>query len=341
MRVLIADKFEKQGIDGLKALGCDVVFQPTPMEELPGVIARYDPRVLVVRSTKVPAGAIDAGSSLRMVIRAGSGFDNIDVAAATERGIAVCNCPGMNAVAVAELAMGLLICCDRRIPDQTADLRAGVWNKKEYGKARGIKGSTLGIVGVGNIGSELVKRATAFGMTIHAWTRDITPERARMIGVEWWGSGRSELLTMVSRCDAVSVHVALTDETRGLCDKAFFDYMKPGAFFINTSRGAVVDGEALAEAIQSKGIRCGLDVWTDQPAPADTEFHDELIKLPGVYGTHHCGASTDQAQLAVADEVVRIVRVYQDTGQFENRVNGEAPKPTVRQTSPTAERVRS
>lgn len=341
MRVLIADKFEKQGIEGLGALGCDVVFEPSTAQELPGVIARHNPGVLIVRSTKVSPAAIDAGKSLELIIRAGSGYDNIDIEAATGRGVAVSNCPGMNAIAVAELAMGLLICCDRRIPDQTADLRAGKWNKKEYGKARGLKGTTLGVVGVGNIGYELVKRATAFGMTIHAWTRDITPERARMIGVEWWGSGRNELLTMVSRCDAVSVHVALTDETKGLCDKAFFDYMKPGAIFINTSRGAVVDSAALAEAVRSKGIRCGLDVWGNQPTPTDTEFKDDLIKLPGVYGTHHCGASTDQAQLAVAEEVVRIVRVYQDTGRFENRVNAAAPAPTVRATSPSAERVRS
>jgi D-3-phosphoglycerate dehydrogenase len=340
MRVLIADKFEKQGIEGLAAIGCDVVSEPgTGAEALPAALAKHDPQVLVVRSTKVSAAAINAGPSLRLIIRAGSGYDNIDAAAASARGVAVCNCPGMNAVAVAELTMGLLLCCDRRIPDQTVDLRAGVWNKKEYAKSRGLKGSTLGVVGVGNIGVELVKRATAFGMTIHAWTRDITPERARMIGVEWWGSGRGELLTMVSRCDAVSVHVALTDETRGLCGKDFFDYMKPGAYFINTSRGGVVDEAALAAAIKSKGIRCGLDVWTDQPQPTDTEFHDELAKLPGVYGTHHCGASTDQAQLAVADEVVRIVRVYRETGRFENRVNGDAPEPTVRQASASAERV--
>lgn len=342
MKVLIADKFESEGIEGLRELGCEIVFEPSATtDHLPDLLARHDPQALIVRSTKVPGAVIDAGRSLKLIIRAGSGYDNIDTAAADERGIAVCNCPGMNAVAVAELAMGLLLCCDRRIVDQTVDLRNGVWNKKEYAKARGLKGATLGVVGVGNIGHELVKRATAFGMIIHAWTRDITPERAKTIGVEWWGSGKSELLTMVSRCDAVSVHVALTEETKGLCGREFFSYMKNGAFFINTSRGGVVDGKALADAVQSKGIRCGLDVWANQPAPTDSEFHDELVQLPGVYGTHHCGASTDQAQLAVAEEVVRIVRVYQDTGRFENRVNGGAPTPTVRQTSASTERVTS
>ncbi|MBK7406083.1 MAG: hydroxyacid dehydrogenase [Phycisphaerales bacterium] len=339
MKVLIADKFERQGIEGLEALGCEVVSEPAlTAEEIPGALRRHRPDVLVVRSTKVTAPSFEAGSPLRLVIRAGSGFDNIDCDAASAHDVAVCNCPGMNAVAVAELAMGLLLCCDRRLPDQTAELRAGRWNKKDFAKARGLKGSTLGVVGVGNIGTELVKRATAFGMICHAWTRDITPERAKTIGVEWWGSGRSELLTMVSRCDAVSVHVALTEETRGLCDAEFFAFMKPGAYLINTSRGDVVDEAALAEAVKTKGIRCGLDVWGGQPSPTDTAFANGLIKLPGVYGTHHCGASTDQAQLAVAEDVVRIVRVYRDTGRFENRVNGGLPRPTVRSA---AERVTS
>jgi D-3-phosphoglycerate dehydrogenase len=330
MKVLIADKFERTGIDGLTELGCDVISEPTiGAEGLPGAIAVHDPAVLIVRSTKVLAPAVAAAGSLKLIVRAGSGVDNIDCGAASARGIAVANCPGMNAVAVAELTMGLLLACDRRIPDQTADLKAGVWNKKEYGKAKGLKGRVLGIVGLGNIGYELVKRAKAFDMVVHAWTRDITPERARTIGVEWWGSGRAELLTMASRCDAVSVHVALTDETKGLCDAEFFSYLKPGAYFINTSRGAVVVGGALAEAVKTRGIRAGLDVWGKQPTPTDTVFGDELIGVPGVYGTHHCGASTDQAQNAVAEETVRIVRVYKDTGRVENQVNAPSVKPAV------------
>ncbi|VAX42677.1 D-3-phosphoglycerate dehydrogenase [hydrothermal vent metagenome] len=322
MKVLIADKFEQVGLDGLAALGCEVVFEPgLGAEDLSGAFAAHDPEVLIVRSTKVHAPAIEGAGLLKLIIRAGSGYDNIDGEAAAARGIGVCNCPGMNAVAVAELTMGLLLSCDRRIPDQTADLRAGKWNKKEYSKARGLKGRVLGVVGLGNIGYELVKRARAFDMTVHSWSRDFTPDRARTIGVEWWGSGRAELLTMASRCDAVSVHVALTPETKGLFDREFFTYLKPGAYFINTSRGGVVDEEALAEAVRTKGIRCGLDVWADQPTPTDTVFADALIKVPGVIGTHHCGASTDQAQAAVAEEAVRIVRVYKDTGHFENRVN--------------------
>lgn len=337
MKVLIADKFEQSGIDGLEALGCEVVSEPSmTAEALPDAIAAHDPEVLIVRSTKVREPAIEGGKSLKLIVRAGSGYDSIDCDAAASRGIAVSNCPGMNAVAVAELAMGLLLCCDRRLPDQTSDLRAGKWDKKNYAKARGLKGRVLGVVGVGAIGRELVRRARAFEMEIHVWSRNMTEERAADLGASWWGNSPEDLLTLAANADAVSVHVALTDETKGLCGREFFSRLKPGATFINTARGPVVDDAALAEAVRERGVRCGLDVWNDQPAPTDTAFASDLIGLPGVYGTHHCGASTDQAQAAVADEAVRIVRVFKETGRFENRVNGPEVEPTVRAGSAAA-----
>lgn len=342
MKILIADKFEQRGVDGLAALGAEVVALPTlEGPALTDAIAQHQPEILIVRSTKVPAESIAAGSDLRVIIRAGSGTDNIDLAAATESKIAVCNCPGMNAVAVAELAMGLLLCCDRRLPDQTSDLRAGAWKKKEYGGSRGLKGTRLGVVGVGFIGEALVERAQAFGIQIVAWSRSLTPERAEAMGAEFGGNTRADLLAMLGRCDAVSVHVALNDDTRGMCDSAFFGAMRDGAYFINTARGGVVDSSALAEAVRSKSIRCGLDVYCDQPTPGSERFADPIMELPGVYGTHHCGASTEQAQLAVADEVVRIVRAYKESGRFENRVNGGAIEPVVRPTGTTSERVTS
>jgi D-3-phosphoglycerate dehydrogenase len=330
MKVLVADKFEQEGIDALVALGCDVVSEPgLRAEDLAAAIDGADPEALIVRSTKVREDAIGASGSLKLIIRAGSGYDNIDCDAAASRGIGVCNCPGMNAVAVAELAMGLLLCCDRRLPDQTNDLRAGNWDKKGYAKARGLKGRVLGVVGLGAIGTELVQRARAFGMDIHVWSRSMNAARADEIGAAWWGNSRDDLLTLAAQADAVSVHVALTDETKGLCDAAFFRKLQHGAYFINTARGSVVDEAALAEAVRERGIRCGLDVWQDQPAPTDRAFENPLVNLPGVYGTHHCGASTDQAQQAVAEEAVRIVSVFMETGRFENRVNGPAVSPTV------------
>ena len=171
MKVLIADKFEKVGVDGLKELGCTVVMQPDlTADQLPEAVREIDPAILIVRSTKVTAAALQGGAALGLVIRAGAGIDTIDVAAASARGIFVSNCPCRNSLAVAELAMGLLLSCDRRIPDQVADLRQGKWRKGEYSKARGLHGRTLGIVGLGQIGREIAKRAQAFGMRVAAWS---------------------------------------------------------------------------------------------------------------------------------------------------------------------------
>jgi D-3-phosphoglycerate dehydrogenase len=327
VKVLVADKFEKLGLDGLAALGCTVINQPgLGTDKLGPALASEMPDVLVVRSTKVPAAVLEHAQGLKVIVRAGAGVDNIDVGAATARGIKVCNCPGMNAVAVAELAMGLLICCDRRIPDQVAMQRSGQWSKKEFGKtgsagAKGLKGMTLGVVGVGAIGQEVIKRAVAFGMHVVAWSRGITPQHAAALNCEFGGNDTPALLALASRADAISVHLPLADTTKKLFNKTFFDAMKPGAYFINTSRGPMVDEAALREAIQSKGLRAGLDVFDPQPSDPECAFADETVKLPGVYGTCHSGASTDQAQLAVASETVRIVKVYKESGRVENCVN--------------------
>ncbi len=322
MRTLIADKFEKQGIDGLAGLGCEVtVNTDVSAADLPGLVATLDPEVIVVRSKKVQAPAIEAAKSLKLIIRAGAGYDNIDCKAASAKGIAVCNCPGMNAVAVAELVIGLLVCCDRRIPDQVTELRNGQWNKGAFAKARGLKGMTLGVIGVGGIGREVIRRAKAFDMNCIAHSLNMNPLRAQDLGVGHGGKSRQDLLKMLPECDAVSLHVAANPESEKMCDAEFFAAMKTGAYFINTSRGSVVDEAALREAIQTKGIRAGLDVFENEPAESKTSWQTPTVALPGVYGTHHCGASTDQAQFAVAEEVVRIVKVYRNTGKFENRVN--------------------
>jgi D-3-phosphoglycerate dehydrogenase len=327
MKVLVADKFEKSGLDGLRGLGCEVVVEAEAgVSGLPEALARHRPEVLIVRSTKVQSAALERASGLKLIVRAGSGVDNIDVGAASARGVRVCNCPGMNAVAVAELAIGLLICCDRRIPDQTTLLRNGGWNKKEFGKtgvggARGLKGMTLGVIGVGAIGQEVVKRALAFGMHVVAWSRSITPQHASALGCEFGGTDTAALLALASRADAISVHLPLTDTTRKMFNRTFFEAMKPGAYFINTSRGGVVDEAALREAVTGKGIRAGLDVWEGQPVEPEGSWDSATARLSGVYGTCHVGASTDQAQQAVASETVRIVRVFKETGRVEHCVN--------------------
>jgi D-3-phosphoglycerate dehydrogenase len=318
MKILIADKFEKVGIDGLKELGCTVVSQPDlSADTLPAALKQHDPQVLIVRSTKVTRDALASGPSLALVIRAGAGIDTIDVAAASGLGVFVSNCPGKNSVAVAELVMGLLLACDRRIPDQVADLRAGKWNKAEYSKARGLHGRTLGIVGLGQIGREIAARAQAFGMHVAAWSRNLTHADADRLGVRYCQTP----LEVARISDAVTINVAANADTRNLVNEEFLGAMRPGAYLINTARGSVVDEAALAEAIRSKGIRAGLDVYQDEPSGGTGAFQSGIVKSPGVYGTHHVGASTDQAQVAIAFETVRIVQEYLQHGTVPNCVN--------------------
>jgi D-3-phosphoglycerate dehydrogenase len=317
MRVLIADKFEQSGRDGLDAAGCEFSYQPDVKDEsLVEAVRSYQPDVLVVRGTKVSEGMLDAGA-LKLIVRAGAGFNTIDVAAASRRGVYVSNCPGKNSVAVAELAFALILALDRRIPDNVIQLRAGQWNKKEFSKARGLLGRTLGLIGTGQIGREMVARARGFGMPVIAWSRSLTEEGAAELGVE-----RRESLHDVARdSDIVSVHVALKPETRGLIDRDFFDAMREGAYFINTSRGEVVDEEALRRAMRERSVRAGLDVFAAEPAGATGEFTDEIALEPNLYGTHHIGASTDQAQEAIAAETVRIIKTFKETGRVPNVVN--------------------
>jgi D-3-phosphoglycerate dehydrogenase len=318
MKVLVADKFEAVGVDGLKDLGCQVVVQPdVKAEDLPAALRAVDPKILVVRSKKVSEAALRGGPALSLVIRAGAGIDNIDVAAASRLGIFVSNCPGKNSIAVAELVLGLLLALDRRIPDQVADLRRGQWLKGEYSTARGLHGRTLGILGLGQIGREVARRAQAFGMKVVAWSRNITLEDAERLRI-----GYCETPIEVARLsDAVSVNVAGAPETTALVNAEFLAALKPGAYLINASRGSVVDEKALAEAVRERGIRVGLDVYQNEPAGSKAEFRPEIVSLPGVYGTHHVGASTDQAQLAIAHEVIRIVAAYLGTGVAPHCVN--------------------
>jgi D-3-phosphoglycerate dehydrogenase len=318
MKVLIADKFEKVGIDGLKELGCTVVAQPDlTADALPAAIREVDPHILIVRSTKVTADTLNAGTALTLVIRAGAGIDTIDVPAASSRGIFVSNCPGKNSIAVAELVLGLVLACDRRIPDQVAELRQGKWNKAEYSKAGGLYGRTLGIVGLGQIGREVATRAGAFGMRVLAWSRTLTHEEAERLGVAYAQSP----LEVARLSDVVTVNVAATAETKHLVNAEFLAAMRPGAYLINTSRGSVVDEAALAQAIAEKKLRAGLDVFQNEPAGSKGEFASPILQVPGVYGTHHVGASTDQAQVAIAHEVIRIVQAFQATGEVPNVVN--------------------
>ncbi len=332
MRVLIADKFEQSGIDGLKALGSEVLFEPDLKDQaLADAIASKQPEVLVVRSTKVGEAAM--GPSLKLIVRAGAGVNTIDVKAATAHGIQVANCPGKNSIAVAELAFGLLLALDRRIPDNVADLRAGKWNKKEYASARGLYGSTLGLLGTGAIAREMITRAAAFGLHIVMWSRRfdgadraLSAGEAQSLGLEDAARFVPIVLApspaaVAARSDILSIHLALAPETKNLVNADVLSKLKPGSYFINTSRGEVVDHAALEAATKEKKLRVALDVFATEPGTPTGEFTDPIAKTAGVYGTHHIGASTDQAQEAVAAETVRIVELFRDTGRAPNVVN--------------------
>jgi D-3-phosphoglycerate dehydrogenase len=332
MKVLIADQFEPSGLAGLEAAGCEVVFDPALKDEaLAAVLRETGAEALIVRSTKVTADMLQT-PNLALIVRAGAGYNTIDVAAASANGIYVSNCPGKNSIAVAELALGLILALDRRIPDGAAQLAAGQWNKKEFSKAAGLAGRTLGLLGFGNIAQEVAKRAQAFGMNLVIWSRRFESNPAadlRRYGIDTSGASGSVAIAtspaaVFDAADVVSVHLALAADTRGLVNADLLGRLKPGAILVNTARAEVVDHEALAAAVREHGLRAGFDVYPDEPTVASGEFAFDLAADPGngvVYGTHHIGASTEQAQEAIAAETVRIIRAFKETGQVPNVVN--------------------
>ena len=315
MKVLIADKLSAKAVSELEKLGAEVTVNPElTADDLAGALG--DSEVLIVRSTKVKAPAIEAAPNLSLIIRAGAGVNTIDLDCASSKGIYVANCPGKNTDAVAELAIGLLITADRRIVNASTDMRAGVWNKKEYGKANGLKGRTLGIIGVGAIGKAVIKRAKGLEMNVIGWSRSLTEEKADQLGIGYCSSAQE----VAKQADAISVHLAAKPQTEHFIGKKLLKHMKDGAILINTSRGEVVDTAALKEAIEQKNLRVGLDVYENEPAASAKVFDDNELAAV-VTGTPHIGASTNQAAEAVADEVVRIVRAYKETGKPINAVN--------------------
>ena len=315
MKILIADKLAKRSIEKLEQLGCIITNQPElKAEDIPSVISNYE--ILVVRSTKVTKETIDVADKLALIIRAGAGVNTIDLNAASDKGIHVANCPGKNADAVAELAIGLLISADRRIPAADAAIKKGAWLKKEFGKARGLKGRTLGIIGLGNIGKKVIEKAKGMEMNIVAWSRSLTLEKAKLLGIEFAESP----IDVAKISDAISLHLAAKPETKHFINENFFNEMKEGAIFVNTARGEIVDTEKLKNAIKNKNLRVALDVFENEPKGGKADFTDnELAEL--AICTPHIGASTEQSSEAIADEVVAIVEKYISTGFPLNAVN--------------------
>jgi D-3-phosphoglycerate dehydrogenase / 2-oxoglutarate reductase len=312
LKVLVADKFPDKYIQQMKDLDLEVIYNPKLGEkDLPK--AAQDVDIVVVRSTVVNEETINNSKKLNLIIRAGSGVNNINIAAANKKGIYVTNCPGMNAVAVAELAIGLMISIDRSIPDNVSDFNKGVWNKDKYSKGKGLKGKTLGLIGVGNIGKEVAKRALAFEMNVYG--KDIT----RIEGVQI--KDFSEMDQLLPLCDIVTIHLPATPQTKGLFNKQMFSYMKNGAYLINTSRQDVIVEDDLLEAIKEKNIRYACDVFKGEPEGKSGEVSSKLQNNPNIYVTHHIGASTEQAQDAVAEETINIIKKFVHSGVIEHWVN--------------------
>jgi D-3-phosphoglycerate dehydrogenase len=320
MRLLIADKLHPRAVEELRTLPLEVVYDPELTKEtleskLPGV------GILVVRSTEVTAQALDRAKQLNLIVRAGAEYSSIDVRAASKRGIYVANCPGKNASAVAELAMAMLIAIDRRIPDAVASLRAGKWERAEFGKAEGVHGKTLGIAGMGAIGKELAHRAKAFGLHVVGWSRSLTRDRAADLGV----GHATSIEDLAAKSNILSIHLPLNDRTRLIVGKKVFDTLPPRSIFLNLARADLVDYAALREAVKTRGLRAGVDVYPDEPRGTKTYatdlFATESASGGFIYGTPHIAASTDQGQLAIATETVRVIRSFLLEGNVPNVVN--------------------
>ena len=323
MRILIADKLGSSGREALAVRGHDVEYHPSlSAEELPAALAEHQPAILVVRSTKVSDASLGASDSLSLVIRAGAGVNTIDLENASRRGIFVANCPGKNAIAVAELSLGLMLALDRQIPNAVADGRAGRWEKKKYGAGGGLHGLSLGLVGFGSIAIEVARRAAAFGMQVQAWTPRLDLARCEAEEVELAGS----LDELLSTSDIVSIHVPYRSATQHLIGARELGLMKDGAILLNTARGGVVDDRALLAAVEEGRIRAGLDVLEEEPSGGSAAFDHPLAKAEGVCLTPHIGASTAQATQAIADEVLAIVDDFALRGSVRNGVNVQAER---------------
>ena len=316
MKILIADKLPPETLEQLESLGHATSYAPgLSADDL--LTALDDHQVLIVRSTKVLEHVLEQNASLELIIRAGAGTNNIHVETASKKGIFVSNCPGKNAVAVAELTMGLMLCLDRRIPMANAEIKATQWNKKEYSKAQGLLGKTLGVIGLGTIGQEVIRRAQSFGLHIVAWSRSLTPQQAESLSIGYAAS----LEELAQNADILSIHLAYTNETSGLISKSVLENLKPNTHIINTSRGGILDDDALLEILDDKELWYATDVFAQEPSSGSDTFKCALAQHPRVISTPHIGASTTQAQNAVADAAIEIIQTYAEQGVALNCVN--------------------
>lgn len=313
-KVLVADSVSKRGVEELAAGAALDVTVRTGMEprELLEVIPEYS--ALVVRSqTQVTAEVLEAAAKLRVVGRAGVGVDNVDVEAATRKGVIVMNTPGGNTISTAEHAFSLLVSIARKIPQAHASVKAGKWDRKRYEGVE-LYGKTLGILGMGRIGSEIARRAIAFGMRVIAYDPYLSATKARTLQVELF----EELDEVLPQADFLTMHMPLTEETRHMLDATRLAKTKPGARIVNCARGGLIDEQALLEAVRAGHVAAAaLDVFEMEPPPPDCP----LLQSDQIVFTPHLGASTAEAQESVGIEIARAIRSLLLDGEIRNAVN--------------------
>jgi len=320
MKVLVSDPLSQSGLEilkGAKGLNCDVKPGLSP-EDLKQIIAEYD--AIIIRSeTKLKADIIEAGSRLRVIGRAGIGLDNVDIPAATKKGIVVMNTPQENAIAAAEHTIAMMLSISRKVPQATASMRAGKWEKKKFMGVE-LYQKTLGLVGIGVIGTIVVDRARGLKMKVIGYDPYLSPEVAEKKGVELVSF--DELL---SRSDFISIHTPITEETRNLIDQNAIAKMRKGVILVNCARGGIINEKDLYEAIKTgKVAGAALDVFEKEPA-----IGNPLLELEEVVCTPHLGASTEEAQENVAIAISRQVVDYLINGEIRNAVNIPAVSPEI------------
>ncbi|MGE5598463.1 MAG: phosphoglycerate dehydrogenase [Bacteroidota bacterium] len=319
MKVLVLDGVAEAGVDILRQAGLETEIKGTPgKDELLSIIGEYD--ALIVRSqTKVTAEVIAAGARLKVIGRAGVGVDNVDVPAATQRGIIVMNAPDGNTISTAEHTVAMILALSRNIPAAVASLKAGRWDRKSFIGVE-VRDKILGIIGLGRIGAEVARRMQAMGMSILAYDPFLAEDRASKLGVTM-----ATIDQIITRADYITVHTPLTPETRGLLGREAMARMKKGVRLINCARGGIIDEDALVEAIQSGQVAgAALDVYNEEPP-----LNRKLIELPQVICTPHLGASTEEAQVNVAIDVATEMAKALRGEAFKNAVNIPSVRPEV------------
>lgn len=315
MKIIVCDPVSSKGVALLKQrpeFQVEVLEKRLPEPDLLPVVA--EAAALVVRSeTKITRPVLAAAPNLRVVGRAGVGVDNVDVEAATQRGVVVMNTPGGNTISTAELTFSMLMSLARRIPQANASMKAGDWNRKAF-QGTELRGKTLGILGLGRIGGEVARRAVAFGMRVLAYDPYLTLSRAKALQVEVVESVED----LYPQVDFITVHMPMSHETRGMVNAAAFARMKPGVRVINCARGGIVSEADLIAALERGHVAgAALDVYESEPLPKDSP----LRRMPQVIMTPHLGASTEEAQESVGIEVAEAVTDYLLNGVVRNAVN--------------------